>query len=187
MSVLKVRIYGDPVLRQKAAVIDSIDQDVADLATAMGETMYASRGIGLAAPQVGVSRRLVVVDVDWAKKERAEGQPRQSSGQERRLRVFINPEVTWESEEDSAIDEGCLSIPGVEGEVFRPERVKVRYQDLQGARHEEAMDEMLARCIQHEIDHLDGVLFPDRMPFLKRALIAGQLNKLKKTVAIEKE
>ena len=178
--LLDIYKYGDPVLKQKAAPIETIDQELADLAASMGETMYAANGIGLAAPQVGVSRRLVVVDVDYVG-EKQNGK-RKESEHPRNLRVFINPEIIWESAEDCSMDEGCLSIPGIEGEVFRPATVKVKYQDLQGQSHEEEMGKLLGRCIQHEIDHLDGILFPDRMSFLRRTRIAGQLNKLKREV-----
>ena len=180
MSPMKIRIYGDPVLKEKAAPIELIDPEVAELAAAMADTMYESSGIGLAAPQVGVSRRLVVVDVDWASREREESGRRAPANAPRNLRVYVNPLIVWESDEDCSMTEGCLSIPGVEGEVYRPAEVRVRYQDLQGIEHEEAMEDLLARCIQHEIDHLDGILFPDRMPFLKRTRIAGQLNRLKR-------
>ncbi len=174
--LLEIHKYGDPVLKQIAAPIDEITPELADLAASMGQTMYAANGVGLAAPQVGVSRRLVVVDVDYVGEK--ENGRRKKAG-EKNLRVYINPEITWESAEDCAMDEGCLSIPGIEGEVYRPARVRVRYMDLQGNAREEEMDDLLGRCIQHEIDHLNGVLFPDRMSFLRRTRIAGQLNKLK--------
>lgn len=179
MALMQIKIYGDSVLRQKAEPIGEISSDLKELAESMGETMYAANGIGLAAPQVGVSRRLVVVDVDWASRDKDESGARSLSEKARNLRVYVNPEITWESDEDCSLDEGCLSLPGVEGEVYRPSSVKVRYRDLQGVEHEELMEDMLGRCIQHEIDHLDGILFPDRMPFIKRARIAGQLNRLK--------
>jgi len=180
MPAMKIRIYGDPVLKLKAEEVSQVDPQLKELADSMADTMYEASGIGLAAPQVGVSKRMVVVDVDYASEEREKGSTRKPSGNVRNLRVYVNPVITWESNDDAPMDEGCLSIPGVEGEVYRPTKVRVKYQDLTGEQHEEQMEDLLGRCIQHEIDHLDGILFPDRMPFLKRARIAGQLNKLKR-------
>ncbi|MCX7015843.1 MAG: peptide deformylase [Candidatus Sumerlaeota bacterium] len=177
MAKLRIRTYGDPVLRQKSAPVRTVDAELRRLARAMGEAMYEHRGVGLAAPQVGIHKRLIVVDVEWVKKE---GDGEKSETGKRNLRVYVNPEVTWESAEDDSMSEGCLSVPGVEGEVYRPRKIRLKHLSLAGLSHEEEMDGMLARCIQHEIDHLDGVLFVDRMPFLKRARIAGALNRLKK-------
>ncbi len=174
MDKMRVRTYGDPVLREKAAPVEEYDYELRALAQAMGETMYDLKGIGLAAPQVGFSRRLVVVDVDWIGHDDDQVPPA------RHLRIFVNPEIVSESEEDESMIEGCLSLPGIEGEVFRPVKVRVKYFDLAGNEHEDDMDGLLARCVQHEMDHLDGTLFVDRMPFLKRKGIAGALNKLKK-------
>ncbi len=182
MDKMRVRTYGDPVLKEKAAPVEKFDADLRALAQTMSETMYESKGIGLAAPQVGVSTRLVVVDVDWIRDDDDDAPPK------RNLRAFVNPEIVSESDEDESMIEGCLSLPGVEGEVFRPVKVRVKYLDLDGAEHEDDMDGLLARCIQHEIDHLDGTLFVDRMPFMKRKTIAGALNKLKKeTLALRDE
>jgi peptide deformylase len=181
MGPLRIRTYGAPVLKEKAAEVETVDAELRELAAAMAEMMYGAKGIGLAAPQVGVSKRLIVVDVDWIRREGDD----EDGGEEklpppRRLRVYINPEIVWESDEDGAMSEGCLSVPGVEGDVYRALSVKFRYQDLRGVQAEEQADGLLARCLQHEIDHLDGILFVDRMPFLRRARLAGTLGRLRR-------
>lgn len=178
MAVRQIRIYGDPCLRDHSDEIAD-PEDVRDLVADMAETMYASNGIGLAAPQVGVNRRLFIMDTDWA--DRDGGSP---SGR-RNLRVFINPRIVWESAEDSSLSEGCLSLPEIEGEVFRPQRVRMAWQDEDGAAHEEDLDAVSARCVQHELDHLDGKLFIDRMSFVKRQMLAGKLRALKRRAARE--
>jgi peptide deformylase len=174
MAVLKVRIYGDPCLKEKSDTVEEFGEELKRLVADMGETMYASKGIGLAAPQVGVNKRVFVMDTDWVEEEGGK-----KTGK-RRLRAFINPEFTWQSEEDEAVSEGCLSLPDLEGDVYRPISVRMRWTDLKGAKHEETLDGLMARCVQHETDHLDGVLFVDRMPFVKRSLLAGKLHQIKK-------
>jgi peptide deformylase len=169
MARLKILHYGHPLLREKAQEIRQVGREERELIEAMAETMYEGRGIGLAATQVGVMKRLFVVDVD-----QDEGKP-----ESRRLRVFINPEIVWESEEDAPFEEGCLSLPGVYGEVYRPTRVRIVARDEHFEPFELEADEMLARVIQHENDHLDGVLFVDRLALLKRRDVAGELNRLK--------
>jgi len=177
VSLLKIISYGHPLLREKALDVKSIGRREKDLIAAMAETMYHARGIGLAATQVGVMERLFVVDVD---------QDREEEGEEsRKLRIYINPEIIWESDEDEPFDEGCLSIPEVNGEVYRPNRIRITARDENFEPFEEDADELLARVIQHETDHLNGVLFVDRMSLLKRSLLAGTLNKMKKSTLEE--
>ena len=178
MKPLRIRIYDDPVLREKARAVETFDAELRDLALAMGEKMYDAPGIGLAGPQIGVLKRIFVSDVDWVEKDEEGNRTR--NPEKKNLRVFINPEILWESEEDDSMTEGCLSIPGIEGEVYRPTRIKLRFSQLDGKTREEEMEGLLARCAQHEIDHLDGVLFIDRLPFAQRAKLAGALNRLKK-------
>lgn len=139
----------NPTLRTKAAAVSNSAR-VADLAGDLLETMVAEGGVGLAAPQVGKSVRLFVV----------------GAGEE--PRVMVNPEITKRSKEEIWWEEGCLSLPRLLGEVRRPKEIKVRYQDLAGKKHDLAAEGLLARAIQHEVDHLDGVLFPDRMDDLKK-------------------
>ncbi|MFP4380692.1 MAG: peptide deformylase [Candidatus Sumerlaeia bacterium] len=179
MAVLKIYTYGAPCLDRESEPIEKIDEEVHKLIDDMAETMYESEGIGLAAPQVGVNKRLFVMDTDWAERENGERVGKKNP------QAYINPEITWESEVDDAMSEGCLSLPGIEGEVFRPIEVKMRWLDREGREHEEKLDEMMARCVQHERDHLDGILFIKRMPFVKRSLLAGKLRQLKKRQGAE--
>jgi len=173
MAVKRIRIYGDPFLKVSSAPVADFNQHLALLVQDMADTMYENRGIGLAALQVGVSQRVFVVDTDWVDEEG--GSP---SGA-RHLKVFVNPEILWESQDDSAMSEGCLSLPEIEGEVYRPTSVRLRWQDQSGTAHERLMEGLEARCAQHELDHLNGILFVDRMPFTKRRLLAGRLRQLK--------
>lgn len=152
------------ILRAKARPVGPQDTDlVRDLAPRMLATMYAAPGIGLAAPQVGTPLRLAVVDL------MKDDHPAPIH--------LVNPEITRVSEEWATREEGCLSIPGQYADVARPARVLVRYTDLQGARHELEADGLLAACLQHEIDHLDGVLFVDHLSALKRNMILRRLAK----------
>ena len=176
MPVLPVKIYGDPCLKAKSEPIKEITSKIKELIEDMGDTMYERRGIGLAASQLGVNLRLFVMDTDWTDKDEGEDTGR------RNLRVFINPEITWESEDDGPYSEGCLSVPGIEADVYRPLSVRLRWMDEMGKMHEEQLEELDARCAQHEFDHLNGILFVDRLPFAKRTLLAGKLRKLKSTV-----
>lgn len=155
MSKRPLVILPAPLLRQTSAPIASVDDGVRKLANDMLETMYAAPGIGLAAVQVGEMNRLITIDVSHDEEAK---QPR----------VFINPEILWKSDELSVYEEGCLSIPDYYEEVERPARVRVRYTNLAGEPEELEADGLLATCLQHEIDHLDGVLFIDHISKLKR-------------------
>ena len=167
MAIRDIIIAPDPVLRQKAAPVAAVDDRVRQLMDDMLETMYAAPGIGLAAPQVGVLDRVIVVDCA-AKDE--EPQP---------LRM-ANPEVVWTSEKTFTFDEGCLSLPEHYAEVTRPGEARIRYLDETGAERELHARDLQAICIQHEIDHLEGVLFVDYLSTLKRSIILRKLTKLKK-------
>lgn len=163
-ALLPILLVPDARLRAKARPIGPADAaQVRDLAPRMLASMYDAPGIGLAAPQVGVGLRLCVVDLQ---KEDA-----------RAPMVLVNPEVIAASTELAMREEGCLSLPGQFAEVTRPARVKVRYQDLGGARREIEADGLLATCLQHEIDHLDGVLFVDHLSALKRNMMLRKLAK----------
>jgi len=155
MALRDIIILPDKRLRLVSKPVAKIDSDIRELVGDMFETMYKAPGIGLAAIQVGVPARMVVMDLS---KREAESEPK----------VFINPEITWSSEETSKYEEGCLSIPEVHEDVERPARVKVKYFDLDGNLHEETADGLFATCIQHEVDHLHGVLFIDHISKLKR-------------------
>ena len=172
MPRLPIRTYGDPCLRVASHAVEAFDADLEQLIGDMRDTLYAeAHHIGLAAPQVGVNARLFMMDVDWVNDEDGKAQ--------RNLQVFVNPEVVWESETDTSMSEGCLSLPDIEGDVYRPEEVKIRYSDPAGKQHERRLTGLEARCAQHELDHLNGVLFVDRMPFVRRRMLAGKLSRLK--------
>lgn len=155
MTIRPLVILPDARLRQVSTPVGAIDDEIRTLAADMLETMYDAPGVGLAAIQVGVTKR--VVTIDTSKDENA-----------RQPQIFIDPEIVWASQEKRIYDEGCLSIPEYYGEVERPDRVRVRFRDLTGETCEIEADGLLATCIQHEIDHLDGVLFIDHLSKLKR-------------------
>ena len=155
MAVRDILVLPDPRLRLVSEPIGAIDSEIRSLAADMFETMYDAPGIGLAAIQVGVRKRIITMDL--AKKD-----------EERKPQVLINPEILSASEERSVYEEGCLSIPEFYEEVERPSQVKVRYADLDGHVHEIEASGLLATCLQHEIDHLNGVLFIDHISKLKR-------------------
>jgi peptide deformylase len=173
MAVAKIRIYPDPILQVKAAEIETIDGRVARLADEMAETMYAAPGVGLAAPQVGVSERLIVVDV--RNREGIKG-----------LITLINPEII-EAEGRAVEEEGCLSLPGITENVPRAERVLVRGHDLDEREQEIEAEGLLAVALQHEIDHLEGILFIDRVSRLKRGIIQRKMRKLVQQAQSSKE
>ena len=172
MTILTILEVPDPGLRAVAAPVATIDAGVRATLSDMFETMYDARGIGLAATQVGIERRLVVIDLQEPEEEGGEGVRKPIS--------FINPELLWVSEELSKYNEGCLSIPEQYAEVERPQRCRVKWLDGDGKAHEEEMDGLLSTCIQHEIDHLNGVLFTDHISKLKRDIIMKKLAKARK-------
>jgi peptide deformylase len=174
MAILDIRIYNDPVLRERALPIDPITARHVRLARDMMETMYSARGIGLAANQVGLTERIVVVDVHWPAHEKSKEKCPPPL-------ILLNPEVLETADKDDVCSEGCLSLPQVEGDVWRAVWVRYRYQDLEGKWHEKTTQDLEARCILHEIDHLDGVLFLDRMRLEERRKLAGKLAALRKT------
>jgi peptide deformylase len=162
-EILPILYVPDPRLRTKAKPVEPGDQRIAALSERMLATMYKAPGIGLAAPQIGELLRLVVVDI------RPDEKPDPM--------VLLNPEILAESKELSTREEGCLSLPNQYADVTRPARVKVRWQDLTGARREMEADGLLSACLQHEIDHLNGVLFVDHVSALKRNMLLRKLAK----------
>ena len=157
---VKVIYIGNPVLRLVSKKIEVFDEKLREFVEELSKAMYVEDGVGLAAPQVGVSKRIFVYDA-------GEG-----------IRVVINPEFLWKSEETVQMEEGCLSIPGIYADLFRPSSVKLRYQDVEGNFHEEELSEYAARIVQHEADHLEGVLFVDHLSSAKRALLKSKLNQI---------
>lgn len=170
MPLLQVLQVPHPMLKRVAAPVAQVTDEIRRLMDEMLATMYAAPGIGLAAPQVGVSRRVIVVDLA---KDAATRAP---------LRM-VNPTLTWRSDEQVVMEEGCLSLPDQFAEVRRPAAVKVGYLDESGAAREVAADGMLARCLQHEIDHLDGILFIDHLSLLRRQMILRRLEKARRVRA----
>lgn len=167
MTVQRILWHPDPHLKKKCAAITSVDDSIRTLADDMLETMYKAPGVGLAAPQIGTLKRLFVMDCT-AKEEDAAPT------------VLINPEIVWSSEEMATYNEGCLSLPEQYEDVTRPAEVRVQYLDRDGAEQEQHFDGLWATCAQHEIDHLDGVLFIDHLSSLKRTMITRKMMKMKK-------
>lgn len=161
MTASRIRIVGDPVLRQRAEVVDDIDERLVRLAADMAETMYAAPGIGLAATQVDVHKRVIVMDISEGRDE---------------LRVFIDPEIV-RAEGEAECEEGCLSVPGYYEKVTRAASIRVRAKGADGRPFELDAEGLLAVCIQHEMDHLEGKVFVDYLSPLKRARLAGRLRK----------
>ncbi len=174
MAILPIIIAPDPRLKQIAAPVARVDDRIRQLMDDMLETMYRAPGIGLAAPQVGVLERIIVVDVSGKDEERAP------------LRM-ANPELIEISDEDVNYEEGCLSLPDHYAEVVRPVRVQVRYLDHENEVRKIDAEGLLATCIQHEMDHLEGILFVDRVSALKRNMILRKLIKTKKAEAKKAE
>ena len=165
MALREIIVLPDPRLRKATQTVTVFDAALKTLTDDMLETMYDAPGIGLAAPQIGVMKRIFVMDCT-SREDRSEP------------RAFINPELTWQSETLETSEEGCLSIPDVYEEVTRPERVRLRWQDLDGSVQEEEFADRPAVCVQHELDHLDGRLFIDHLSSLKRTLITNRMKKL---------
>ena len=170
MALRSIITLPDKRLRQRAEAVATVDDEIRALMDDLLETMYAAPGIGLAATQVAVSKQVMVLDVAKREDETTSANPM----------VFANPKILWASEETSSREEGCLSIPEFFEEVERPARVRVGYLDRSGKRQEIEAEGILARCLQHEIDHLNGVLFIDHISRLKRARILKKFSKAAK-------
>jgi peptide deformylase len=172
MAIRPILTAPDPRLKAVSAPVEKVDADIRKLAQDMADSMYAADGIGLAAVQIGVPKRVIVMDLEQDKKD---GKPTKKN-----WRVFINPKILWASEEMAVFEEGCLSVPEIYDDVERPARIRAEYLDLDGARVEIEADGMLATCLQHEMDHLEGILFIDHLSRLKRAMLLKKLTKAKK-------
>ena len=170
MALRDIIILPDKRLRQVSEPVGKITAEIKKLVEDMFDTMYEAPGIGLAAIQVGMPKRVVTMDL--AKKDDPKAP-----------QVFINPEILWASEEKATYEEGCLSIPEFYGDVERPAQVKVKYLDLEGEPHEVEANGLLATCLQHEIDHLNGVLFIDHLSKLKRDRVLKKFEKAAKRAA----
>lgn len=169
MAALPIRIYGDPVLRRRATPVAEITPEIRELVRDMTDTMYDAPGIGLAAPQVGVSSRVLVIDTAFG--EGSDDGPGEAT-------AFINPVLSAPSGSTELIEEGCLSVPDIRADVARPVAIGVDYMTLDGETVHIDADDILARVIQHEYDHLDGILFVDRASLVRRRLLSKQLKEL---------
>ena len=174
MDILPIISIPDSILRKKSAPVERIDDEVKRLMDQMLATMYAAPGIGLAAVQVGVPRRIVTLDVVHKESSEEEG-----AEPKREPLFLINPEILWRSDERAIYEEGCLSIPDYYAEVERPAKIRFAYTDREGKRHEVETDGLLATCVQHEVDHLDGKLFIDHISKLKRDIVIRKFTKAK--------
>tara|TARA_E500000178_G_scaffold333358_1_gene368174 strand:- start:294 stop:818 length:525 start_codon:yes stop_codon:yes gene_type:complete len=167
MSQRKIVIEPDPILRKKSETLEKVDDELRKLLNDMLETMYAAPGIGLAAVQVGVLKRIIVIDI--------------SKDKEKKNPLFlINPEILSRSKKTSIYEEGCLSLPGHFAEIERPAECQIKFIDYNGKEKELSADGLLATCIQHEVDHLNGILFIDYLSKLKKDMIVKKLIKHKK-------
>lgn len=172
MAILRILETPDPVLRQKSIPVEAVTDATRALIADMFETMYDAPGIGLAAVQVGVPQRLLVMDL---------GEPTEEGCEPvKEPRVFINPEIVTFSADEQPYTEGCLSVPDQYAEVMRPDRIRARWLDEHGQQHDEQLDGLLAVCLQHEMDHLEGVLFIDHLSRLKREMVLRKLAKARK-------
>ncbi len=189
MALLSILVAPDPILKQVSEPVRKVTDEIRRLMDDMLETMYEAPGIGLAAIQVGVAKRVIVIDLGKPKSKDDEGdedvKPAKDEKPERRPMYFIDPEIIWASDEYVVCEEGCLSVPDLYEEVERPERVKVKFLDYHGRPQEIDAEGMLAVCLQHEMDHLEGVLFIDHLSRLKRAMMLKKLAKSRK--ATERE
>ena len=169
MALRQILTEPNKILREKSLFVEKVDEDLQKLMNDMLETMYAAPGIGLAAIQVGVPKRVIVLDI--AQKEGTKNPM-----------FYINPEIIEKSTNKSTYEEGCLSVPGQFAEIDRPDKCHVKYLDYHGQPKEIKVEGMLATCIQHEIDHLDGILFIDYLSKLKKSMIIKKLSKQKKAI-----
>ena len=172
MAILRILETPDPVLRQISTPVGTIDDELRTLIADMFETLYNAPGIGLAAVQVGVPKRLLVMDLHEPEVEG--GEPVKDP------RVFINPEILSSSDTEIPYPEGCLSVPDQWADVMRPDRIRARWMDEHGTTHEQDLDQLWAVCLQHEMDHLEGILFIDHLSKLKRGMVLKKLAKARK-------
>lgn len=172
MAIRRIYETPDPVLKQISKPVEVFDKGLKALVADMFETMYDAPGIGLAAVQVGEPIRLLVIDL-----QEPEDANDSASKVVRDPKVFVNPEILWSSDSEVPYTEGCLSVPEQYAEVMRPDRIRARWQDVEGQPHEEEIDGLLAVCLQHEMDHLNGILFIDHLSRLKRDMVLKKLAK----------
>ena len=181
MAILPIIETPDARLKQISTPVEAVTDAHRTLIADMFETMYDAPGIGLAAIQVGVAERILVIDLQREADDTPEDADPDKIVRVKEPRVFINPEIIWESDELSVYQEGCLSVPEMYADVQRPAEIQVKWLDEQGKAHDEKLDGLLSTCLQHEMDHLNGVLFIDHLSKLKRDMLLKKLEKLRKT------
>ena len=169
MTIKKILIEPDPFLRQKSKKVEKVGDEIRKLMEDMLETMYAAPGIGLAAIQIGVPKRIIVIDLA-------------RDDEKKQPMYFINPEIVSSSDNDATYEEGCLSVPNQYAEINRPDKCHVKFVDYYGKEQSLKTEGLLATCIQHEMDHLEGILFIDYLSKLKKSIIIKKLSKQKKTL-----
>lgn len=174
MAIHEIIEIPDPRLKQVSQPVTEFNDALKSLANDMLETMYHAYGIGLAAIQIGIAKRILVIDLQ---------EPDENDEPVKNPMIFVNPEILNPSEETNLYNEGCLSVPEQYAEVERPTSITARWQDLDGNLHEEQMDGLMATCLQHEMDHLEGILFIDHLSRLKRQMLVKKLNKMRKSAA----
>ena len=171
MTIRKILTEPNKILRQKSLRVENVDKDIQKLMDDMLETLYAAPGIGLAAIQIGVTKRVIVMDISRG---------RDKDKEPKNPMYFVNPEIIWKSENKFTYEEGCLSVPNQFAEIDRPKQCHVKHLDYNGHPQELKAEGLLATCIQHEIDHLEGILFIDYLSKLKKSIIIKKLSKQKK-------
>ena len=171
MTIQKILTEPNKILREKSLRVENVDKDIQRLMDDMLETLYAAPGIGLAAIQVGVAKRVIVMDISRDRDRDKDKEPKKNP------MYFVNPEIVWKSEDKFTYEEGCLSVPNQFAEIDRPKQCHVKHLDYNGQPQELKADGLLSTCIQHEIDHLEGILFIDYLSKLKKEMIIKKLSK----------
>ena len=180
MALRKILTEPNKLLREKSLTVEGVDEDLQKLMDDMLETMRAAPGIGLAAIQIGVPKRVIVLDIEWRDKSEITNDDKQVK--RKNPMYFVNPEIITKSENNLTYEEGCLSVPGQFAEIVRPDKCHVKYLDYYGQPKELVAEGMLATCIQHEMDHLEGILFIDYLSKLKKSMIVKKLIKQKEQI-----
>ena len=177
MALRKILTEPNKLLREKSLTVEGVDEDLQKLMDDMLETMYAAPGIGLAAIQIGVPKRVIVLDI--RERDKSESTNDEKQEEKKNPMYFVNPEIITKSTNNSTYEEGCLSVPGQFAEIDRPDKCHVKYLDYYGQPKELVAEDVLATCVQHEMDHLEGILFIDYLSKLKKSMIAKKLAKQK--------
>ena len=182
MSIRKILTEPNKILREKSFRVENVNKDIQQLMDDMLETLYAAPGIGLAAIQVGVSKRVIVMDISRSRNDIGSDKDDINKNEDKKSKnpmYFVNPEIIWKSEDKFTYEEGCLSLPNQFAEIDRPKQCHIKYLDYNGDPQELKAEGLLATCIQHEIDHLEGILFIDHLSKLKKEMIIKKLSKQK--------